>query len=140
MLVHIHTDAGLRTGRRGSAAGLAGIGFVIRDEDQNLIKRGSMLLEGDTTISEGEYSAIIFALYNARKLGATKVKLFSDSQLCVRQINGQYQCKAENLIDYLEEVKSELDFFDEASVEWVNRERNQEADRLVRALFGGGEA
>lgn len=139
MQVNIHTDAGLRTGSRGKSAGTAGVGFVIRSPEGDLLRKGAMLLEGETTISEGEYSAIIFALYNARKMGATKVNLYSDSQLCVNQITGKYACRAENLIDYLAEVKSELDSFEEVSVEWINRERNCEADRLVRGLFEGDD-
>ena len=77
----------------------------------------------DTTNNEAEYAAIIAALELARHDRLTGIRIRSDSQLCVRQINGQYQVKEERLrplrdraARLLKEVRGTID--------WVPRGQN----------------
>jgi probable phosphoglycerate mutase len=132
--VLLHTDAGLR-----SKVQKAGVGFVIRADEPSMrgeiIREGAMILDEFATISEAEYSALIWGLYNCHALGATHVDVFMDSQLVVRQVLGKYACRALNLQDYLAEVKDLIRGFDEVRMNWVGRDKNTYADGIVRKLL-----
>lgn len=130
----LHTDAGLR-----GKIKKAGVGFVIRADEPSMrgeiIREGAMVLDEFATISEAEYSALIWGLYNCHKLGATHVAVYMDSQLVVRQVTGQYACRAKNLHEYLDEVKALIEGFEEVQMHWVRREQNTYADGIVRKLL-----
>lgn len=138
MRVNLYTDGGVRTGgRNGPTKGRSGRGaaaIVIYDDEGAILKSGGVLLE-ETTVNEAEYSAVILGLYNASTLGATEVRIYSDSQLVVNQILGTFSVKTERLRDYLNEVKEAMSEFTEVSIEWVPREKNQAADRETRRLL-----
>lgn len=134
MKVLLHTDAGLRSKKQ-----LAGVGFVIRADEPGMrgeiIREKAMILDEFATISEAEYSALIWGLYNCLYLGATHVDVFMDSQLVVRQVQGKYGCRAKNLIPYLQEVKDLKKQFDVVRMNWVGRDKNTYADGIVRKLL-----
>ena len=58
--------------------------------------------------NEAEYEALIAGLNLARELGVKNMKIHSDSQLVVNQVNGEYQAKEDNMASYLEEVRKHL--------------------------------
>ncbi len=123
--VIIYTDGGSR-GNPGPAAA----GFVIMDNNANtLVARGLFL--GETTNNVAEYTAVVNALTAAKELDAGQVKLFADSQLLVRQLNGQYKVKSRNLKDLYKQSMQLLCFFDSWQVTHISRDKNTAADRLV---------
>jgi ribonuclease HI len=83
----IYTDGAAR-GNPGPAA----IGVDIRDEAGNTIASISRRL-GITTNNQAEYRAIIAGLEKAIGLGARRIVIKSDSELAVKQLNGQYKIK-----------------------------------------------
>lgn len=86
---------------------------------------------GRTTNNVAEYTALLAALTFAKEHGVRNLRLYSDSELLVRQLNGVYRVKARHLIPLFLEVirlKRELDGF---QLEHVPREENKEADRLA---------
>ncbi|GAH88486.1 unnamed protein product, partial [marine sediment metagenome] len=72
--------------------GPAAIGAVIKDERGRLIASISQRI-GKATNNQAEYRAIITALEEADRLGARQVDIKMDSELVVRQINGEYRVK-----------------------------------------------
>ena len=72
--------------------GPAAIGAIIKDEQGRVITSISQRI-GIATNNQAEYRAIIAALEEAIRLGATHVELNSDSELVVRQISGRYRVK-----------------------------------------------
>ena len=84
--------------------GPAAIGAVIKDTQGKLIAQISRRI-GTTTNNQAEYRAVIAALEEALKLGATHVKLNSDSELVVRQITGIYRVKKAELKPLYRQVK-----------------------------------
>ncbi len=90
------SGAVLRTdgGSRGNP-GPAGAGFVI-EQDGAIICRGGRFL-GSQTNNVAEYEALIWGLENVSALGFSDVTVFADSELLVKQINGQYRVKNEGL-------------------------------------------
>jgi ribonuclease HI len=90
----IHTDGGAR-GNPGPAA----CAFVVEDGEKILHKDSKNL--GINTNNFAEYSAVVLALEwlvnNKQKLAGRNVYFYSDSELIVKQINGQYKIKNEIL-------------------------------------------
>ncbi len=141
MRVSLNTDGGVRTGGvngpTGGKTGRGGIAALIRDEEGTKLFAAGMLLEGESTVNECEFSAIIFGLHNAHKLGAKTVDVYSDSQLVVNQLNGDWKIKQAHLQEYVNEVRVETAKFEKVTFTWIPREKNQQADQIARALLDG---
>lgn len=82
-----------------------------------------------------EYSALIFGLETAIKLGISTMVCYSDSELIVRQINGQYKVKDAVLKNYHLKVKHLMGNFKSISFVSVPREKNRLADKLVNEVI-----
>ena len=125
----IYTDGGSRGNPGPSAAA-----FVLKDQTQNELAAEGMFL-GEATNNYAEYAAIVKALESAGKFGARNVIIYSDSELAVRQINGHYKVKNDNIRPLFEQVMELLCRFESWQVHYIPREKNQKADELVnRAL------
>ena len=90
---------------------------------------------GRASNNVAEYEALLHGLRYALACGARRVKVFSDSELVVRQVEGRYRVKHPDMVPLHAEARSLLARFDEARITHVPREQNKEADRLAnRAL------
>ena len=120
----------LRTdgGSRGNP-GPAGAGFVI-ERDGEIICRGGRFL-GSQTNNVAEYEALIWGLENVSALGFAEVTVFADSELLVKQINGQYRVKNEGLKPLFTRALQVLRSFGSWRVSHVRREQNVEADEMA---------
>lgn len=123
--VVIYTD-GVATPNPGSAA----IGATIKDEQGRLITSISQPI-GRATNNQAEYRAIIAALEQAISLGASQVDMRSDSELVVRQINGQYRVKNASLKPLHQKVKQQQGLLEGFTITHIPREENTEADKLA---------
>lgn len=125
MRLTINTDGGAR-----GNPGPAGIGAVICDEGGKIIGRHKQYI-GEATNNVAEYKALILALAEAAKLGADQLDVAMDSELIVRQMNGQYKIKQPTLKSLAQEVLKLRNQFKNVAFRHVPREQNKEADRLV---------
>jgi ribonuclease HI len=123
--VIIHTDGAAR-GNPGPAA----IGVTIKDETVSIIARISQRI-GITTNNQAEYQAIIAALEKAISLGARQIVLKSDSELVVKQINGNYKIKNTVLRPLYQKVVQLVGSLESFSIVYLPREQNSEADALA---------
>lgn len=110
--------------------GDAGIGVLITTKDGRVLKEIGKYL-GKTTNNVAEYQALITALKQAKSLAATTVKIFADSELMVKQINGEYKVKSAGLLPLYKEAKALLMEFNRYDIIHIYREKNIEADRLA---------
>ena len=78
-----------------------------------------------------EYEALLHGLRFALERGASRVEVFSDSELLVRQVAGRYRVKSPGLQPLHREAVRLLSRFEQARVSHVPRERNREADALA---------
>jgi ribonuclease HI len=105
--LHLYTDGGSR-GNPGESA----IGVVIADENGILKYYGEKI--GLGTNNEAEYKAVISGLNSVLSFGDaenTIIEHFSDSQLIVNQLNGDWKIKEYRLRDlYTRAVCAESDF------------------------------
>ena len=86
---------------------------------------------GRATNNVAEYQALLHGLRYALERGARDVRVFSDSELLVRQLAGRYRVKNEGLLPLFREAQSLLARFESARVSHVPREQNREADALA---------
>jgi ribonuclease HI len=116
-------------GSRGNP-GPAGIGVVLLAQDKTpLVTIGRFI--GRATNNVAEYKALIAGLEEARKLGANKVIVRGDSELIVKQMNGEYRVKNADLRPLYERAQDLMNEFDVAKIEHNYREDNSLADRLA---------
>ena len=74
----------------------AGIGGVFLGENNEELYRFSKYLD-DTTNNEAEYSALIRGLELGLELNIMDIKIYADSELVVKQVNGDYKVKHERM-------------------------------------------
>ena len=114
-----------------SNPGPAGIGIVIYNSQNDIIEKISKYI-GKTTNNVAEYKALIEALKFAKKSEANEVIVKSDSQLVVRQVNGNYMVKDKKLKILLKEVLNLVEKFSTFSIIHIPREENKIADNLAK--------
>ncbi|RJQ54641.1 MAG: reverse transcriptase-like protein [Nitrospiraceae bacterium] len=112
--------------------GPSGIGVVINPAgDKDRSRRISEYI-GTATNNVAEYSALLKGLETARSLGIQEIRIFMDSELLVRQINGIYRVRNMNLMPLWVRAMNILKGFAHYTVRHVPREMNKEADSLAR--------
>ena len=121
----IYTDGGAR-----GNPGPAGIGAIIYDEGENILAELSEYI-GIATNNQAEYRAVILALKKAIELQASEIDFYLDSELVVKQLNGEYRVRNKDLMPIFLEIKNYLKNFSKISFSHVRRELNKEADRLA---------
>ncbi|MCU0580689.1 MAG: ribonuclease HI family protein [Desulfobacterota bacterium] len=121
----IHSDGAAK-----GNPGPAGAGWLIRDGQGKVLSRTGRYL-GRGTNNEAEYQALIGALEEALALGGKDVTVHSDSELLVRQLNGQYRVRHPRLKELFDRVQDLLSRFREYVILHVPREQNREADAMA---------
>jgi ribonuclease HI len=109
--------------------GEAGAGVYILEGNEPREKIARYL--GQTTNNIAEYSAAIIGLEYAVRRGADRVKLLADSELLVKQLNGQYKVKNEGLKPLYLKAKGLITQIGHVEVKYIPREMNKEADALA---------
>ncbi len=127
-----HIDGGSR-GNPGPAAAA----FVLSDSEGSRLQAKAVVL-GRATNNVAEYSGLIKAIEAAGKMGAKELTVLSDSELLVRQINGQYRVKSELISPLFQQATELLGQFRSWKVRHVMREENKEADKLVNQALDLG--
>ena len=110
--------------------GLAGAGAVIKDSEGAVIKKLKKFL-GSVTNNVAEYQALIMALEAADRLGVANLRIFADSELMVKQINGVYQVKSPDLKPLYNRAASLIKLFSSVKLSHVMREQNSLADAMA---------
>jgi ribonuclease HI len=110
--------------------GPAGIGVVLWDEAGS-IREEHLAYIGKATNNVAEYEALLFGLRKARELGYTTVKVFSDSELLVRQIRGEYRVKNARLRQFYDQAQHLVRAFEVFEIGHVRRGMNTRADLLA---------
>ncbi len=108
--------------------GPAGIGVVIEGSDGDRIRIAKWIGHHDNNVAE--YVALLEALQRALELKASALHVYSDSQVVVRQMRGEYACRSPRLYSLnwiCQKLARSLDF----SIAHVRRENNTEANGLA---------
>lgn len=110
--------------------GPAGAGAYLCDRGGKTVEELCEYL-GLQTNNVAEYRALLLGLKKALELGADEIEVLADSELMVRQLNGEYRVKNEGLRPLFQEAVRLLKGFKKYSISHVDREDNKEADRLA---------
>jgi ribonuclease HI len=115
-------------GSRGSR-GPAGIGVVIEHPGGRRVEISETIEAGDNNYAE--YSALLAALEYAAENQCSRLCVFSDSEVVVKQITGHYTCQSAGLRSIHEMCKELIQSLDEFTIMHIRRQANSEADRLA---------
>jgi len=116
--------------------GPAAAAVKIMDARGVVVKRFSKFL-GKKTNNQAEYKALLIALGEARDLTKGSVHCFLDSELVVKQLNGEYQVRNSLLKSLWLKVREIQRHFQSVSFNYVSRtDRNiAEVDRLANRVL-----
>lgn len=110
--------------------GPAGAGIYVMKNKEAYVRKSFFL--GTKTNNQAEYLALLLGLFFLEQLlhQSDELHIFSDSQLLVRQINGEYKVKDQDLRPFFERARAFLKNRNYA-IHHVMREHNKIADRLA---------
>ncbi len=120
-----HIDGGAR-----GNPGPAGYGVHIESDGGGLVAEIYGFL-GVATNNTAEYAALLALLEYAAQAGAASLRVLSDSQLLVRQLQGEYRVKDPKMKILVAEARRIISGLPHCSFEHVPREQNREADALA---------
>ncbi|CAN6677874.1 unnamed protein product [Malus baccata var. baccata] len=115
----------------------SGVGIVIINP-QGIYHYYSFLLDyqGNTN-NWAEYEALIIGLEILMDLGAMEVEVFSDSELVINQLNGEFKCRHITMAGYYLAATQLLSYWDsKISVSHVPRGANLAADEMAQLASG----
>lgn len=110
--------------------GPSGIGVVVCDASGNVLENVSEYL-GENTNNFAEYNALIYALQEGLVRKANSITINTDSELLVKQLNGEYKVKDETLKRLYSQAQRLLKGYSQVQVNHINRTENKGADKLA---------
>lgn len=122
--VCLYTDGAAR-----GNPGPAGAGAVIISPAGHIMAKLGKFL-GESTNNVAEYTGLILGLKRAKAMGIKELDVFSDSELLVRQLAGDYAVKADHLKPLHDEAQALLKAFPDVHVAHIPREQNAQADEM----------
>jgi ribonuclease HI len=93
-------------------------------------------IQPTVTNNQAKYEALLRGLQYLKEAKAVSVEIFRDSELVIKQLNGQYECRNDILRNYYEECKEILKSFQLVILQHIPRENNEEANRLAQSASG----
>lgn len=120
--------------------GVATFGYVVYSDGKRLNEGcglvGAGMLGDDVSNNVAEYHALIRGLEHLLSIGyGGEVEIRGDSQLVINQLSGKYAVRARRLVALHRRAEDLLKRFSKATLKWVPREENEEADRLSRVAL-----
>lgn len=112
--------------------GESGYGVVLKGPEAELLQARGVYI-GRTTNNVAEYRGLLGCLQLAAKFQPKELKVYSDSQLLVNQINGIYKVRKPHLQSLHTEIITQIkELSCKFKIEYIPREKNREADTLAR--------
>jgi ribonuclease HI len=130
--ISAHCDGGAR-----GNPGPAGFGALIQDSEGRVLAELSEFL-GIRTNNFAEYSGLLASLDYALSNGHRRLRVVSDSELMVKQIQGKYQVKSPGLRPLFEQAKNKISQLDGFEIVHALRHKNKDADRLANEAMDRG--
>jgi probable phosphoglycerate mutase len=127
-----HCDGGSR-----GNPGPSGYGAVVEDPKGRVVAELSEFL-GIQTNNYAEYSGLLAVLRWAIENGAKRLRVVSDSELMVKQMQGKYSVKSPVLLPLYEEARKMSRRLESFEMRHTLRGGNKEADRLANEAMDRG--
>ena len=131
--INLYTDGGCK-----GNPGAGSIGIVVCTHDNKILHEYSECI-GHCTNNQAEYRALIRGLDICAKYTRKEVTCFSDSELLIKQMNGEYRLKNDQLRTLWHHVTKHAQVFKNVVYQHVPRtnQRIQRADKLVNEAYNG---
>jgi len=110
--------------------GVGGAGALLVDSKGRVICSLKKFL-GLCTNNIAEYKALILGLEAAVERRPKKLHIFLDSELLVKQVDGSYRVKHENLKPLMGKVRDLLSSLESYTIQHIDRSENKKADELA---------
>ena len=117
--------------------GPAAFAYVIAELGQPMIEESGLL--GSETNNIAEYTALVRVLERATQEGLQQLHIQSDSELLVKQMNGEYRVKNAELKVLYDAAQDLLQGFSHVRIQHIRREQNKRADELCNIVLDGGK-
>jgi len=130
--VSAHCDGGAR-----GNPGPAGFGALIQDADGAVLAELSEFL-GIQTNNFAEYSGLLAVLNFALTHNHRRLRVVSDSELMVKQIQGKYKVKSPILRPLFDQARKKIAQLDAFEITHALRHKNKDADRLANQAMDRG--
>ena len=109
------------------------MGLLLQSPIKEQLKQ-TIQLRFPVSNNEVEYEAILAKINLAFILSASKLEIYSDSQLVVEQIQREYEAKDERMARYLSKVQVTLDRLSKSAIKRIPRTKNVQANALARIV------
>ncbi len=130
--VTAHCDGGAR-----GNPGPAGFGAVMTDAGGKVLAELSEFL-GHRTNNYAEYSGLLACLQWALENKQGRLRVVSDSELMVKQIQGKYKVNSPDLRPLWEEARRRIAQLERFEISHALRHKNKDADRLANEAMDRG--
>jgi ribonuclease HI len=130
--INAHCDGGAR-----GNPGPAGFGAVIQDDKGTILAELSEFL-GFRTNNYAEYSGLLACLQYALDHHHPRLRVVSDSELMVKQIQGKYKVNSPDLKPLWQEARSRIAKLEAFEISHALRHKNKDADRLANEAMDRG--
>jgi ribonuclease HI len=130
--ISAHCDGGAR-----GNPGPSGYGALIQDSQGMVIAELSEFL-GIRTNNYAEYSGLLGCLQYALDHGYSRLRVVSDSELMVKQIQGKYKVNSPDLKPLWQEAKNRIAKLESFEISHALRHKNKDADRLANEAMDRG--
>jgi ribonuclease HI len=130
--ISAHCDGGAR-----GNPGPAGFGALIQDANGNVLAELSEFL-GIRTNNYAEYSGLLASLRYALDHHHPRLRVVSDSELMVKQIQGKYKVNSPDLRPLWQEAKNRIAKLEAFEISHALRHKNKDADRLANEAMDRG--
>ena len=127
-----HCDGGAR-----GNPGPAGYGALLQDEAGAVLAELSEFL-GNRTNNYAEYSGLLGCLQWTLDKGHRRLRVVSDSELMVKQIQGKYKVNSPDLRPLWEEARRRIAQLDRFEISHALRHKNKAADQLANDAMDRG--
>ena len=114
--------------------GLAGLGIIIKDEQGHRLETIKKFL-GVATNNQAEYQALIAGLEAVARNEPEAITVRMDSELVVKQMNGQYRVRHPDLMPLYITARELAAQLPNITIVYVPREKNPGADRLANVAI-----
>lgn len=114
--------------------GIRGIGGLLKGPAGERIEIFEEIGEG--TNNEAEYAALMAVLDAAVTAKVQDLIVYGDSQLVIKQVNGEWLINAKGLVPMSKTVQRLMAQIPRVSLSWIPREENTEADALSKKAIG----
>ncbi len=130
--INAHCDGGAR-----GNPGPAGYGALIQDDHGAVLAQLSEFL-GMRTNNYAEYSGLLGCLQYALDHHHPRLRVVSDSELMVKQIQGKYKVNSPDLKPLWQEAKNRIAKLEAFEISHALRHKNKDADRLANEAMDRG--